>query len=349
MASVTTVLAFVERHTSGLIIVDENVYHETRHLVRTGALRARTRIVSSDDVVEAVRDLRPAVVLVDAVSNTRDVRIADLAGIARVVERPARLAARPIVLVDTTVCSMVAPAVQQLLEVPDVRVVLVESLTKHAQLGFDRIPAGIIVADHHDAGALDSLREHLGTNIADVASMSLPRPDRVTLQHRLARASRNATLIATALEAHGAEACHPALTGHNDHGRWVDGGTTCSLITLPAQPAHELPDELADDGGAAQLARWFAVAEPRGVRLDHGAGFGFDVTRTYRTSRSVPEADEMLRIAAGTEPIDVIVDVARALTAGLLPAWRVLRPCLESVAVPDDSTVRIFASSEARP
>jgi cystathionine beta-lyase/cystathionine gamma-synthase len=301
MAAITTVLAFIERHTgSGTIVVDDNVYHETRHLVLTGALRDRVCVVASNELAERAARDDVAVVIVDAVSNTRDVRIADLHALL------SRSHARegPLVVVDTSVCSMSAPMVRDVWRPGRSRLMLVESLTKHAQLGLDRVTAGVIVADDADATRLDGLREHLGTNIADIACLLLPRPDRAALEHRLRRLDRNAALVATALAAAGHDVCHPSLAAHPDHPRWKRFRPSCGIVTLPVD---------------APVDGWLAAARAAAVALDHGAGFGFDVTRVYRTARTVPEASAFVRVAPGTESLDVIRRVAALLSAPRLP------------------------------
>jgi cystathionine beta-lyase/cystathionine gamma-synthase len=293
MAAVTTVLAFVERETgAGPIVVDANVYHETRHLILTGSLRARVEVVASEAVSRRARELDASVVFVDAVSNTRDVRVADIDELVRMASPPG--GPHPLIVVDTSVCSMSSAMVRAALLAGPSRLVLVESLTKHAQLGLDRVAAGIIVAPDAEARRLDELREHLGTNISDVACMLLPRPDRVALEQRLARIARNASLIAAAMADAGLDVRHPSVSSHPDHARWRRLAPSCGVLTLPAAPIEE----------------WLSYARDAGVELDHGAGFGFDVTRVYRTTRTVAEATEFVRVAPGTEPIDVARQVA---------------------------------------
>jgi cystathionine beta-lyase/cystathionine gamma-synthase len=296
MAAISTVLAFVERHGGdGPLVVDENAYHETRHLLLTGSMRDRVEVVSSELVAERAREIGAAVVFADAVSNTREVRIADLEALATC----ARL-----LVVDTSVCSMRAEMVRALLRSTSLRsrarVVLVESLTKHAQLGLDRVTAGVIVASEQDADVLDHLRELLGTNIADCACLLLPSPDAGAIDGRLARIARNASVIARALAGAGVAVCHPSLASHPDHGRWRRFAPACSVLTVAAD---------------APMEEWLAAADACGVPLDHGAGFGFDVTRVYRTTRTVPEASEFVRISPGTEPIDVATAVAELVSA----------------------------------
>jgi hypothetical protein len=127
-----------------------------------------------------------------------------------------------------------------------------------------------------------------------VACMLLPRPDRVALEQRLARIARNASLIAAAMADAGLDVRHPSVSSHPDHARWRRLAPSCGVLTLPAAPIEE----------------WLSYARDAGVELDHGAGFGFDVTRVYRTTRTVAEATEFVRVAPGTEPIDVARQVA---------------------------------------
>jgi cystathionine beta-lyase/cystathionine gamma-synthase len=283
-------------------VVDENVYHETRHLLLTGNLRDRIEVVRSDVLADRVDAVDAAVVFVDAVSNTCDVRVADLQRLADGARRdnPERL-----LVVDTSVCSMRASMVRTVLHRSDSRLVLIESLTKHAQLGLDRVSAGVVVAGSRDADVLDGLREHLGTNIADVACLLLPAPDGRALDERLARIGRNAKVVAAALEAAGVPVRHPSRASHPDHARWRALGPTAAVLTVPVD---------------APLEQWLRDAATQEVPLHHGAGFGFDVTRVYRTSRTVPEATEFVRIAPGTEPIDAIDAVAQVLSSSPAPS-----------------------------
>src|SRR6185369_4603416 len=145
MAAMTTVVALLERETGdGPIVVDRSTYHETRHVLATGALARRVHEVASDEVPAAAAELGAAAVVVDAVANAADLRVADLAGVAGVLDRLDRRedGPPPLLVVDASVCSMAAEPVRRLVAcTPRARVggrrrtIVVESLTKHAQLG----------------------------------------------------------------------------------------------------------------------------------------------------------------------------------------------------------------------
>ncbi len=306
MAAMTTVVALVERTTGdGPIVVDRSTYHETRHLLATGALAHRVHEVDADELVAAIVALGAAAVVVDAVANSAGVRVADLDGISHALDRVTG-APSPLLVVDASVCSTGARPVRRLLGRPSAshRTVVVESLTKHAQLGLDRVAGGVIVAEGDDATVLDALREHLGTNIADLTCLQLLAPDRALLDARLCRIDRNTELVADRLASVGVPVVHPSRPDHPDHDRWLVEPIPCGLLALP----HETgPPDLLD--------RWRERALDRRVALDHGAGFGFDTTRVYRTSATVPQASCFVRIAPGTEPIDTMLGVVEVLVS----------------------------------
>jgi cystathionine beta-lyase/cystathionine gamma-synthase len=180
-----------------------------------------------------------------------------------------------------------------------VRLIVFESLLKYAQLGLDRANAGVIVARSGDAERLSHYREHLGTNVADVAVHALPRPDRRVLERRLARLERNARLLAERLrEGAGSlvEVVHPR------------GG--CLSIVFREPDATLRREHALVEQAVAEAAR-------RGVALLGGSSFGFDTTRIYLTAEGADYGEPFVRIAAGTEHRLEIERVAEALAAAV--------------------------------
>jgi cystathionine beta-lyase/cystathionine gamma-synthase len=196
-----------------------------------------------------------------------------------------------------------------------VRLIVFESLLKYAQLGLDRANAGVIVARGTDAQRLSSYREHLGTNVADVAVHALPRPDRRVLERRLARLQRNALLLAERLRARGRgsfEVVYPGLPSHRcaAAGRRLPFHGGCLSIAF-REPDAELRRE------RALVEQAVAQAERRGVALLGGSSFGFDTTRIYLTAEGAECGEPFVRIAAGTEHRLEVERVADALAAAL--------------------------------
>jgi cystathionine beta-lyase/cystathionine gamma-synthase len=196
-----------------------------------------------------------------------------------------------------------------------VRLLVFESLLKYAQLGLDRTNAGVIVARADDAERLSVYREHLGTNIADVAVHALPQPDRRVLERRVARLQRNALFLAAHLSEHapaGVEIVHPGLPTHacaEAAARLTFRGGCCSIVFR------------AHDGGLererALVETAVVEAARRGVALLAGSSFGFDTTRIYLTAERAECADAFVRVAAGTEHRLALEPLAEALAAAV--------------------------------
>ena len=265
MSALTTILAFLD--VEGTILLGRSSYHETRELVRAAFAR---RVVEMDeaDLVGALKQIRPGALFVDSLCNSRGLAVPELG--------PILAAADCWVVVDNTclgpVCRPFGSAAPRLL--------VWESLLKLAQFGLDRANAGILLARGPGVDRLDSLREHLGTNVPDTSILSLPRPDRARLERRLARLERNAAILAERLGGF-----HP------------DVGPLLQL---------DVPEP------NAWIARALEQARRRSVQVVAGTSFGFDHTRVYVTA---PGPDSFLRIAPGTEDRLRIETVAEALSA----------------------------------
>lgn len=181
-----------------------------------------------------------------------------------------------------------------------VELVVFESVTKYAQLGLDRTAAGMIIAPRTLADRLDECREHLGTNLTDLAAHQIPEPNRPLLQARLARLGRNARELAAFLaERHDRRGLpvrvdHPGLPGHPSFpaARTLSfqGGT---FGLTPEVDTHEL---------RAQLVKAILYeARRRRVPLVEGTSFGFDATRVYLTASGNAHGLPFVRVAAGSE------------------------------------------------
>ena len=265
MSALTTILAFL--HVEGPVLLGRSSYHETRELV-LAAFPGRVVEVDEDDLLGAVQELRPGALFVDSLCNSRGLAVPALGAILEVADCW--------VVVDNT---CLGPACRPFASTAP-RLLVWESLLKLAQFGLDRANAGILLARGPGVDRLDGLREHLGTNVPDTSTLSLPAPNRGRLQRRVARLERNAAILAERLGGF-----HPGVG---------------PLLQL------DVPDP------AAWIERALAEARRREVRVVHGTSFGFDHTRVYVTA---PGPDSFLRIAPGTEDRLRIETVAEALSA----------------------------------
>jgi len=265
MSALTTILAFLD--VEGPVVLGRSSYHETKELV-LAAFAGRVVQVDEADLLDALERFRPKALFVDSLCNSRGLAVPDLG--------PILAAADCWVVVDNT---CLGPACRPF-ESAAPRLLVWESLLKLAQFGLDRANAGILLARGPGVGRLNSLREHLGTNVPDTSILSLPAPNRARLERRLARLERNAAILAEGLD-----------------GFYPGVGPLVQLNVAEPQ---------------VWVARALEQARRRNVQVVAGTSFGFDHTRVYVTA---PGPDSFLRIAPGTEDRLRIETVAEALSA----------------------------------
>jgi cystathionine beta-lyase/cystathionine gamma-synthase len=307
MAAFTTILWWLlaDGKLPGPVLAGRGLYHESRLLLER-MLPDRLRLVDEADtaaLLGAIDDLRPSAVFLDSLSNTMWMPVPDLAAtIARLRGTDTCL------IVDNTGLSVGCQPFA--LAGEDVRLVVFESLLKYGELGLDRANAGVIDARPRDAEALDDWREHLGTNIPDVAVHALPPPDRAVLERRLARLQRNAWHLAQRLDEcapSGAEIVYPGLGAHRGSevaaARVGFRGGCLSVVFQEPDRRRERQRRLVE-AAVAEAAR-------RDVRLHAGSSFGFDTTRIYLTAARAECGTAFVRIAAGAEhriELDALTD-----------------------------------------
>lgn len=317
MSAFTTILGFLLgegklRHR--YVVIGRGLYHETKQLLY-GAVP--TQVIEMDELIPesialAVEKFRPAAVFFDSVSNTARAPVIDLGWLLALLSRNAGGTYAVVDATGTTVAALPPlPAPSD-----GVRVVLFESLLKYCQLGLDRANAGMVVAWGEDADGLSRYREHLGTNVPDVAVHALPPPNRRILLRRLARLERNALLVAERLERAVEEAerrvveavVSPLLPSHPCHALAAGLPFAGSCLALRLAARYEGPA-----WRERLLERTLDAARRRGVSLVAGSSFGFDTTRIYVTAASSEFGEPFVRVAVGAEHRLAIDEVAEAL------------------------------------
>lgn len=312
MAAFTTILSFLslERRLGGPVIAGAGLYHESKLLLER-TLPDRIHLVDERDtpaLLRAIDGLKPHAIFLDSLSNTTWMPVPEL---ERVIER-LRGTSTTLVVDNTGLSVSCQPFA---LAGDSVRLVVFENLLKYAQLGLDRANAGVIVARADDAELLSGYREHLGTNVADVAVHALPWPDRRVLERRLGRLQRNALYVAARLQERvpaPVEIVYPGLPPHpcaRAGARLPFRGGCLSIVFRERD--HRLSRERALVGTAV------AEAAKRGVALLAGASFGFDATRIYLTAARAEHGEPFVRVAAGTEHRLVLETLAEALAAAV--------------------------------
>ncbi len=296
MAAFSTILWWLlaEGTLSRPVLAGRGLYHESRLLLER-ALPGRVRFVGETDTAELLRaidDERPAALFLDSLSNTPWMPAPDLVA---VIDR--LRGTDTYLIVDNTCLSVSCQPFAVAGE--SVRLVVFESLLKYAQLGLDRTNAGVIVARARDAEELETCREHLGTNIPDVAVHALPPPERGVLERRLARLERNASHLAERLNERAPRRAAIAYPGVGAHRATVGAaplrfrGACISVMYGETKRSAARRRRLVSEA--------IAEAARRGVRLHAGSSFGFDTTRIYVTAARNDYGTPFVRIAAGTE------------------------------------------------
>lgn len=312
MAAFTTILAFLslERRLDGPVVAGAGLYHESRLLLER-ALLGRVHLVDERDtraVLRAIDKLRPRAVFLDSLSNTKWMPVPELPPL---LER-LRGTSTYLVLDNTGLSVACQPFA---LAGDSVRLIVFESLLKYAQLGLDRANAGVIVARGEDVAALAAYREHLGTNVADVAVHALPRPNRQILARRLGRLQRNALVVASHLRARAgpaADVVYPGLRSHPGArtARRLAFRGGCLSIVFRAGDSGLRRERALVEAAVAEAAR-------HGVALVGGSSFGFNTSRIYLTAARAECGEPFVRIAAGAEHRLELETLAAALAAAL--------------------------------
>ena len=311
MAAFTTILSFLslEGKLEGPVIAGAGLYHESK-LLLARTLRDRVTFLDERDasgLLRAIED-RPSAIFLDSLSNTAWMPVPELLPLLEAL----RGRETYLVLDNTGLSAACQPFA---LAADSVRVLVFESLLKYAQLGLDRTNAGVIVARDEDAELLEDYREHLGTNIADVAVHALPRPDRAVLSRRLARLERNALYLAARLEERspaGVEIVYPGLPSHSCAGAAAEypfRGACFSIVLADRGPG------LTRERGLVEAA--VSEAAKCGIALLAGSSFGFDTTRIYLTAGRAECGEPFVRVSAGTEHRLTLDPLAEALAAAI--------------------------------
>jgi cystathionine beta-lyase/cystathionine gamma-synthase len=306
----------MESGLHGPVLVGASTYHECRHLIASGPLGGRAHVVDeigTKRLLQAIDEHRPRVIFLDSLCNAAGLALPDLPCVISHLARSGRLVR---LVIDNTGRSASFQPLALAPRAINVELVVFESVTKYAQLGLDRTAAGMIIAPRRLADRLDECREHLGTNLTDLAAHQVPEPNRHLLLERLGRLGRNARELAVFLaeryagHGHPIRVDYPGLPGHPSYpiARTLgfQGGT---FGLTPEVDSHELRSHL--------VKAILYEARRRRVPLVEGTSFGFDTTRVYLTASSPAHGRPFVRIAAGSEHRLGVEALKRVLVAAV--------------------------------
>ena len=256
-----------------------------------------------DGLVQLVQTVKPNAIFLDTLSNTSDMLFPN---VALIMEKVSRVLTQSTYLVLDNSCRSVA--FQPLKHLPSFskfQLLVVESLNKYAQFGFDRVTGGVVWTTPVYGGVVSYTRMHLGTNIPDASALALVEPNRELLDARLARIDRNVRYVAESLEKHLennpftkiSRIVYPRLSSHPSY-QWAKDELFCGGYFM-----FEFKAEYADvKHYDVFLSSIMSLAKKRNIDLVMGTSFGFDHSRIYLTARFAnKECQPFIRVSVGTE------------------------------------------------
>jgi cystathionine beta-lyase/cystathionine gamma-synthase len=313
MSAVTTVLAYLRSTTADqrVVLVGKSTYFQNKWQLEhffPGCVRYVDEF-ATDEIVRMATELQPAVVFLDSLCGAVTLPMPNLSklvpSLARVLGKSSTL-----VIDNTVMATMYQPLRDLPLRLFGMKFMVIESLLKYHQFGFDRVTGGIIWAPVGSEDGLFAARMHLGTIIPDASVHALPPPNRALFDARLLRIGRNAQMLAKRLHEytnkHGIEIIHPSLPQYRGNAWTRDAKFQGPFVTL------QFPEKLRHVAHYDAFVRTVQkAASGAGVDIVGGTSFGFDTTRLYVTARYATNITEpFVRIAVGTETIDEIEQLA---------------------------------------
>lgn len=311
MAAFSTVLQYLvlEEQVKGPVLVGKESYFENRWILER-AFSDQVHVVDERDseaMMEAVQKLRPQAVFLDTLCNDETIAMLDVKMI--IPELLRSMPKNSFLVLDNSGLSV---TYQPFHDIPrlrtNARLIVIESLNKYYQFGFDRVTGGVIWTTGGFPTGLNKTRMHLGTNIPDVSVLSLPIPNRALLEKRLARLGRNARILSERLDAVIKKNPHTQLS----HVVYPHGREFCgSFFVLAFKLSHQQPSVYK-----TFLSRVIDQANKQQVPLVAGTSFGMNTTRVYLTALHATDLTKpFLRVSVGTETMTELDQLESVFTA----------------------------------
>lgn len=348
MAGFSSVIHWLadELHLGSSCMAVMPMYFENIHLARAFFPHlVQVTPESPTALLKSLREQKPSVVFVDAVSNCNEVIEHDVNTILDWAK--SETAQQVAIVIDTTCLPTMFLRTNLLRDMPShVSVIFVESLAKYHQFGMDVVTGGVVMihAEEEMQSVFKKTRARLGTNIADSTVGSLPTPDRQMLMRRMRRHARNTRLLIN-----NVEEFLTATDGVLESVSWLRRGPTVApWFTSSCFTLHLLPAFRTIKHYREFEQRVVELAEKQRLPIALGTSFGFDVSRLYVTAPSTRFEDPFLRVSIGTETaaqIESLVEIIRTVNTELREIWGAPPPGDDS----EDAGASDTAKKESRP
>lgn len=306
MSAVATALVHLQDKVGqqGTVLAGTSSYFQNKWQLEK-LFPGRVRYVDEFDtegIVALADELQPAIIFLDSLCGAESLPMPNLNALVPALSKV--LSNKSTLVLDNT---GLATSYQPLKDLPlnplGMRLVVVESLLKFHQFGFDRVGGGVIWAPLGSHEGLFHARMHLGTIMPDASVLAMPEPNRAMFDTRLARIGRNAKLFAQLLNTGMKEGglvervIHPSLNQYQGFAWTNSAPFQGPFVTLAFKEGAR--DVKHYD---AFVARVQNIAHERGVDIVGGTSFGFDTTRLYVTARYATNITEpFVRVSLGTE------------------------------------------------
>lgn len=287
MAGLTTILSYLqgEQYLNGTIVAGANTYFQSKGLILNAAGERAIQVAESDtnSILKLITTKKPTAIFLDSLTNSATMAAPDLTVILKHLIKTTRHD-MALVVDNTGLSTGFQPMNAILGRNLHLRLVAYESLNKFHEFGADRVTAGIIWAYGSGTEKLFDYRKNCGTNIPDLSAHALPYPNRKLLERRLSRMNRNACFMADQLKDTAD----------------VSFANGC-LVAVRFGSARQTIKK-----SQMMIKRAMSSAQRQHVPLVAGTSFGFDTTRVYLIASRTKYGEPFLRIAAGTEDMDLL-------------------------------------------
>ncbi|OGC88301.1 hypothetical protein A2419_00345 [Candidatus Adlerbacteria bacterium RIFOXYC1_FULL_48_26] len=258
----------------------------------------------TENMLLMAEKLQPSIVFLDSICGAESLAMPNLSVLIPKLSN--LLSAESTLVLDNTGLASFCQPLRDLPLKPlgGMKLVVVESLLKFHQFGFDRAGGGIIWTPVGSEQGMFEARMHLGTIMPDASVLAMPVPDRELFDTRLSRIGRNAKIFAQELDEFVgdgkgmlARVVHPSLPSHGAYSWAKDLPFQGPFVTLSFK--EEKQDVSNYDAFVSRVEK---AAQAAGVDIVGGTSFGFDTTRLYVTARYATNITApFVRVSLGTE------------------------------------------------
>jgi cystathionine beta-lyase/cystathionine gamma-synthase len=308
MAAFTTAVACIHKtiDKQSPIFVGDGSYFENKRVLREW-FGDRVQLMDEMDataLIQLIQTNKPCALFLDTLGNTPSVTMPDL---ATLIPELSRLTKHQMYLVlDNSTRATSFQPLTYLPRLSKLELIVIESLNKYHQYGFDRVTGGILWTAGMFADYPFRTRMHLGTNMPDTSVLALPEPNRKLLDRRLARIGRNTHSLAQHIESyltthtslHISHVVYPGLPSYPGFVWTKDETFHGGCFVLMFKEKYRHPETYAKFVDLVMK-----LAKKRKIDLVGGSSFGLDTTRVYLTARGVKieDGEPFIRISPGTE------------------------------------------------